>query len=199
MKNTKRNVMLALHKNIHKILLWGHVANMVVQQSIFGVESDAKHMRYALEMAGRALDADEVPIGAVIVDAAQNVIGRGWNQIEGMRTQTAHAEMIALQQASTQRRDWRLQGCWLYVTLEPCIMCISCICLSRLTGVVYGASSPLFGTSHEQLFLPPIYRQHNVLLVKAVESEAAAILLKQFFKKQRGNAGEQEKFGFNKE
>ncbi len=102
-------------------------------------------MRQALKLAQKAAVIDEVPIGALVVNEQGVILGRGYNMVEKLCTQTAHAELRALTQAGKKVGDWRLNGCWLYVTLQPCAMCLNSIKLSRIQGVVYGAESPLFG------------------------------------------------------
>src|SRR5437016_11689783 len=98
-------------------------------------------MQIALEQAHHAYEQGEVPVGAVVIDENGVIIAQAYNQVEHATTQRAHAEMIALEQAARNRGNWRLAGCWLYVTLEPCTMCIGLSQLSRVAGVVYGASS----------------------------------------------------------
>ncbi|MBT4594499.1 nucleoside deaminase, partial [bacterium] len=103
------------------------------------------YMGVAIEMAKRASDNGEVPIGAVVVDGAGEIISKACNEIEKIGCQTGHAEILAIQSACEKVDGWRLDDCWLYVTLEPCSMCMGLITLSRIGGLVYGASSPLFG------------------------------------------------------
>jgi tRNA(adenine34) deaminase len=106
--------------------------------------ADCEFMRQALREAERALAEDEVPIGAVIVKEGR-VIAAAHNQREQLHDPTAHAEMIAITQAAGELGDWRLEGCTLYVTLEPCPMCAGAIVLARLPRVVYGAADPKAG------------------------------------------------------
>ena len=98
-----------------------------------------EHMRMALDEAQAAADEDEVPIGCVIVSLERGVIAQAHNQREMLKDPTAHAEMIAITQASASLQSWRLENCILYVTLEPCPMCAGAIVLARLPMVVYGA------------------------------------------------------------
>ena len=114
-------------------------------KSQFGSTQDQLFMNDALKQAGRAFKKGEVPVGAIVVDSRGVVIGRGYNLVERRHSQLAHAELIALQKAAKKLGDWRLLGCWIYVTLEPCVMCMAAIRLSRCEGVVYGADSPQFG------------------------------------------------------
>ena len=104
------------------------------------------YMRLALAEARQALAEEEVPIGAVIV-FENHVIAAARNQREQLHDPTAHAEMIAITQAAAARQDWRLDGCTLYATLEPCPMCAGAIVQARISTVVYGAADPKAGPS----------------------------------------------------
>lgn len=110
-------------------------------------EMHEKHMLEALVLARKALKRGEVPIGAVVVDGAGIVIGRGYNLVEGRGCQLDHAEARAIRAACRRVGGWRLENCTLYVTLEPCLMCFGLIGLSRIKNVYFGAPSPLFGIS----------------------------------------------------
>ncbi len=104
-------------------------------------------MRLALEQAEQALHEDEVPIGAVVV-SQERVIASAHNQREQLHDPTAHAEMIAITQAAESLHSWRLDGCTLYVTLEPCPMCAGAILQARIPMLVYGAADPKAGAVH---------------------------------------------------
>ena len=106
--------------------------------------SDEYFMREALRQARRALAADEVPIGAVVVREGE-IIARAWNQVEMLKDATAHAEMLAITQAEAAVGDWRLTGCDLYVTKEPCPMCAGAIVHARLRRVIFGCPDPKCG------------------------------------------------------
>lgn len=138
-------------------------------------------MRQALKLAKKAFDKEEVPVGCVIVHKGK-VIARAYNQVEHKDTQCAHAELLALQRAGKKIGDWRLLECELYVTLEPCSMCMHAIRLHRLAAVVYGAPSPVFG-----------YRLDNakdaVRIVSGVMHDESAQLLKKFFTDKRRKDG----------
>ncbi len=108
-------------------------------------------MTKALHQAERALAHEEVPIGAIVVAKDGKIIARAYNQIEKKGTQCAHAEALAIQRAGKKLGDWRLHGCWIYVTLEPCLMCFGLIQLSRIEGLVYGAPSTLFEWLDQEL------------------------------------------------
>src|SRR5499425_2948571 len=102
---------------------------------------DDYFMREALRQARKAYDADEVPVGAIIVRGGK-IIGRAWNQVESLKDATAHAEMLALTQAEAAVGDWRLIDCDLYVTKEPCIMCAGAIVHTRIRRLVFGCPDP---------------------------------------------------------
>jgi tRNA(adenine34) deaminase len=101
-------------------------------------------MQAAYQEALKALDEGEVPIGAV-VEKKGSIIGRGYNRIEQLGDATAHAEIIAITAAASGLSTWRLDGCTLYVTLEPCIMCLGALLQSRIGAIVYGTRDPRLG------------------------------------------------------
>ncbi len=143
-------------------------------------------MDAALEQAECALAGQEVPIGAVIVSPEGKIIGKGYNRVEKDECQINHAEILAIQEASKALGSWRLEGCWLYVTLEPCLMCLGAICLSRLDGVAFGAPSPEFGAfqmlSAER---SPVYFK-RLMVLRGLKENECVDMLKLFFKKARG-------------
>ncbi len=100
---------------------------------------DEEYMTKALELAQRAYELGEIPVGAIVADPDGKIIGEGWNLREHLQSPTAHAEILAIEQAAKALGSWRLSGCTLYVTLEPCPMCAGAIMNSRLKRVVYGA------------------------------------------------------------
>jgi tRNA(adenine34) deaminase len=104
-------------------------------------------MRRALEQAALALRHDDVPVGAVVLGADGQLLGAGHNDREGSGDPTAHAEVLALRAAAAAVGEWRLTGCTLVVTLEPCTMCAGAIVLSRVSRVVYGADDPKAGAA----------------------------------------------------
>lgn len=142
-------------------------------------------MRAAIDQAVRALEADEVPIGAVVVHA-DRVIGEGCNQRETLRDPTAHAEMIAITQAAEALGSWRLLDCTLYVTLEPCPMCAGAIVQARLPTVIYGADDPKAGACHTLYRITDDVRlNHRATVIGGVLQEECARLLRDFFAQQR--------------
>jgi len=142
-------------------------------------------MSLALAQAQKALEKDEVPIGAVVVNEEGAVVARAYNQVEAKKCQIAHAEMLAIQKACKKLGDWRLNGHWVYVTLEPCAMCMNFMKLSRVAGVVYGAESPLFGYHLDKNDGVRVYNSNAVQILGGVLAEKSVSLLKQFFKEKR--------------
>ncbi len=142
-------------------------------------------MQLALEEARAALEENEVPIGAVIVHE-ERVIARAHNQREQLRDPTAHAEMIAITQAAASLGSWRLEGCTLYATLEPCPMCAGAILLARIPTVVYGAADAKAGavrTLYQLLEDPRL--NHRCLIVPGVLADSCGRVLSEFFQQQR--------------
>ena len=141
-------------------------------------------MKQALKMAQFAFDAGEVPVGAIIVDENGKIIAFGYNQVEKQGCQLFHAEVLAIQEACKEKGDWRLEKCELYVTLEPCLMCLGLIKLSRIEKIVFGARSHLFGVGLNLEEIPGFYKK-NLNIIGGIEEEQSAYLLKQFFKNAR--------------
>ncbi|MDX6154377.1 tRNA adenosine(34) deaminase TadA [Marinococcus sp. PL1-022] len=142
-------------------------------------------MQEAIREAEQAEAAGEVPIGAVIV-YQNEVIGRGRNRREEDQQASAHAEMIAIQEACTFLKSWRLEECTLYVTLEPCPMCAGAIVQSRVPSVVFGAYDPKAGCAGTLMNLLQEERfNHRCDVTPEVESAACASLLTSFFRRMR--------------
>ena len=142
--------------------------------------SDEYFMKEALKEAQKALDKDEVPIGALIVSNNQ-VIARAHNLTETLNDVTAHAEMQAITAAANYLGGKYLTGCTLYVTLEPCVMCIGASAWAQLSRIVYGASDPKKGFSHYDSMM--IHPKTNVL--SGVLEDKCSTLIKDFFKTKR--------------
>jgi tRNA(adenine34) deaminase len=157
--------------------------------SPFGRDQDEFFMNEALGFARQAAERGEVPIGAVVVNADGIIIGSGYNATEECHTQSAHAEIRALAAAGSSNNDWRLTRAWLYVTLEPCFMCMGLIYLSRLAGVVYGAQSPLFGGQLDSSRMVSVYKVDTLMVIGGVCAAEASDMLKAFFKKKRSDNG----------
>ncbi len=147
---------------------------------------DSRFMELALDLARQAGAADEVPVGAVIVLDGE-VVGRGFNQPVGRRDPTAHAEIIALRAAATRLDNYRLPGCTLYVTLEPCAMCVGAILHARIERVVFGARDPKTGAAGSVIDLFAESRlNHHATMVGGVLAEQCGSLLSSFFAARRG-------------
>jgi len=147
--------------------------------------SDEHFMREALRQARRAFDAEEVPIGAVIVREGV-VIARAWNQVEMLRDATAHAEMLAITQAEAAVEDWRLNDCDLYVTKEPCPMCAGAIVHARLRRVIFGCPDAKGGAAGGLLnILQMPQLNHRCEITPGVLGQESAGMLREFFLARR--------------
>jgi tRNA(adenine34) deaminase len=148
-------------------------------------KSDEFYMREALKLAAKAFEADEVPVGAVVVQG-DRVIGRAYNQVEQLKDATAHAEMIAITQANSALGDWRLQDCTLFVTKEPCPMCAGAAMLSRVRRIVFGVKDEKMGGAGSALNIAanPQFN-HQIEVVSGLLKDEALALLQSFFQKQR--------------
>ena len=139
-------------------------------------------MRAALEEARAALATGDVPIGAVVLDPAGAVIGRGRNRREADADPTAHAEVVALREAARVRGEWRLDGCTLVVTLEPCTMCAGASVLARVDRIVFGAFDEKAGAVGSLWDVVRDRRlNHRPEVVSGVYAEQQAALLRDFF------------------
>ena len=151
------------------------------------IRSDEDGMRAALRDAWAAAEADEVPVGCVVVHDGL-VIGRGQNQTVTLQDATAHAEIVAIGAASGALGSWRLEDCTLYVTLEPCAMCAGAIVLARIPRVVFGATDPKAGACGTLYNIVQDDRlNHQVELEGGVLAERCGGLLTEFFGALRGN------------
>ena len=143
-------------------------------------------MRAALDQARLALDSGDVPIGAVLVDASGEVIGRGHNVRERDGDPTGHAELVAIREAASSRGEWRLSGCTLVVTLEPCTMCAGAVVLARLDRLVFGAYDAKAGAVGSLWDVVRDRRlNHRPEVVGGVIAEQCTALLDDFFAHQR--------------
>ena len=143
-------------------------------------------MRQALAEAAAAAAAKDVPVGAVVLDAAGTVIGRGHNEREADADPAAHAEILALRMAGKSRKDWRLDDCTLVVTIEPCTMCAGALLAGRVARLVYGAADPRAGAAgsvwdvlHDPRLGPPVE------VIGGVLAGQCAALLQDFFGERR--------------
>ena len=140
---------------------------------------DNYFMNLALEEANKAANADEVPVGAVIVNGGGEIISSAFNTVEKDVSCIMHAEIKAILNAQKQLENWRLDECSLYVTLEPCIMCCGAILLSRISKVVYGTIDPKGGSASTIL-------NGKIEVISGIMEEKSSLLLKSFFKSKRG-------------
>ncbi len=148
-------------------------------------EIDQRFMKRALDAAARALESEDVPVGALVVREGQ-VIGRGWNQREHLQDPTAHAEILALTAAAQHVGHWRLESCTMYVTLEPCPMCAGALVLARVQRLVFGAADPKGGACGSLYEITNDARlNHRLETVGGVLDEPCAELLRQFFRHRR--------------
>lgn len=151
--------------------------------------ADETAMRAALEQAALARMAGEVPVGAVVLDAEGRIIGQGFNRTITDHDPTSHAEIVALRQAATALRNYRLPGVSLFVTLEPCAMCIGAMLHARVGRIVYGAADPKTGAcgsvlsvhAHPQL-------NHQTAVSGGLMAAECGDLLRQFFRERRSKA-----------
>jgi tRNA(adenine34) deaminase len=149
---------------------------------------DITYMAHALNLARKALDHGEVPVGAIVVDPFGSILGEGCNTVEADFSQLGHAEAGAIYLAGKHQKNWRLIGCTLYVTLEPCMMCISLAALSRIERVVYGASSPRYGFSLDREGILRLYtRQIKSIVAGVCASESAMLLEESFIQARKRN------------
>jgi tRNA(adenine34) deaminase len=146
----------------------------------------ARWMEVALTEAAVASDHDDVPIGAVLVGSGGEELARAHNRRVVDADPTAHAEVLALRDGAAALGSWRLDGCTLYVTLEPCAMCAGALVLARVTRLVYGADDPKAGAVGSLWDLPRDPRlNHAVEVVRGVEAERCGDLLRDFFAERR--------------
>lgn len=149
--------------------------------------TDEKYMKEAVRQAKKAYALDETPIGCVIV-YQDKIIGRGYNRRTIDKNTLAHAELIAIRKASRRMGDWRLEGCTMYVTLEPCQMCAGAIVQSRMTRVVVGCMNPKAGCAGSVLNLLQMAEfNHQAELTTGVLEVECSQMMKSFFKKLREN------------
>jgi tRNA(adenine34) deaminase len=152
---------------------------------MMGPDDQRRFMAEAIAEAQEAAAHDDVPIGAVVVYDGQ-VIGRGHNRREADQDPTAHAEILALREAAAAMGTWRLSGCTLVVTLEPCAMCAGATVLARIDRLVFGADDPKAGAVGALWDIPRDPRlNHTVEVIRAVEADACGDLLRDFFAARR--------------
>jgi tRNA(adenine34) deaminase len=144
------------------------------------------YMNFAYQEALKALDEGEVPIGAVI-EKDGRIIGRGYNRMEKLFDATAHAEILAIGAASSMLETWRLSGCTLYVTLEPCIMCLGALLQARIDAIVYAAPDPRLGAVDSFFYRQELSRAYRYFprVTSGIMREECGLLLTSFFREKR--------------
>lgn len=143
-------------------------------------------MKKAFVLAEQAYHKNEVPVGAIIVKD-NLVVGKGFNQIECLNDATAHAEMIALTSAANYFKNWRLEGCKAYVTLEPCLMCAGAFLNSRISTVIFSAYDLREGAGGSKYSVFGDFRRWQIEVIPGVLKEQGEAVLKKFFKNVRNN------------
>lgn len=148
--------------------------------------TDEQYMAHALELAQKAADIGEVPVGAIVVKRSTGeIVGEGYNLRESGKSPLAHAEIIAINEASRRLGGWRLIDCELFVTLEPCPMCCGAIINSRVERVVFGAFDKKAGSCESVINLFELPYNHRPQVVSGVCEEQCSAILSEFFKSLR--------------
>ena len=143
-------------------------------------------MERAIQQAERAAERDEVPVGAVLVSPDGEVLAEDGNRTREWNDPTAHAEMVVMRQAAKMLGQWRLDGCTLYVTLEPCAMCAGAISMAKVAKVIYGAPDPKGGgVDHGGKFFTQPTCHHRPEVISGVSAEACGEILRGFFRERR--------------
>jgi tRNA(adenine34) deaminase len=152
-------------------------------------EADVAWMKHALALAHRAEAEGEVPVGAVVIDE-NGLVAEGWNLNISLADPTAHAEIVAMREASRARRNHRLPGCELYVTLEPCAMCVGAAIHARIARIVFGAPDPKTGALGGAFQLAAIEtHNHKVAFSGGLLQEQCGEVLRRFFRARRSPSG----------
>ena len=149
--------------------------------------ADEEYMTVCIELAKKAAKIGECPVGAVVVNKVGDVIGRGYNMRETLQSPTAHAEILAIEQAAKALGSWRLTDCTLYVTLEPCPMCAGAVINSRLKRLVYGAFDEKGGACASLMEIFDYPFNHRPMVRSRVLTDDCAKLLTDFFKGLRSS------------
>jgi tRNA(adenine34) deaminase len=152
------------------------------------VKTDVYFMNQAFKEACKALKIQEIPIGAVIVKK-EKIIGRGFNKCISLSDPTAHAEVVALRKAANKLRNYRLNNCFIYVTIEPCVMCVGALINARIKKIIFGAVDKKFGACRSVFRIPENEKlNHQIEVFGGTEKyllKKCAGIMKDFFKKKR--------------
>ncbi len=155
--------------------------------------TDSFFMQKAVQEAQKAFEKNEVPVGAIIVGPdGQTIISKAYNLVETKKSQTAHAEVLAIQRATKKLKNWRLDNCALYVTLEPCSMCMGLILLSRIKTIFISTKSNIYGFKVDNCFTFELYKCPIIIKEGLCKFESSA-LLKDFFKSRRDKREQRKK------
>lgn len=150
--------------------------------------ADRAWMEQALALAARAEAEGEVPVGAIVTDG-QSLLGEGWNRNIALHDPSAHAEIMALREAGRKLSNHRLPGCVLFVTLEPCAMCVSAAIHARLDRIVFGAADPKTGALGGAYDLTAVHAHNHAFVQQGgLCADRAAAMLRDFFRSRRGRA-----------
>ncbi|NLY64024.1 MAG: tRNA adenosine(34) deaminase TadA [Alcaligenaceae bacterium] len=161
---------------------WGEPVSLASGHEVF--------MKMALQQAQLAYDCAEVPVGAIVVNREGEVVGKGYNRTITDSDPTAHAEIVALRQAAAHERNYRLPDLTVYVTLEPCVMCIGALTHARIAHIVYGASDPKTGACGSVLCIQANKKiNHHTKISSGVLGQECADILRQFFRERRKGSG----------
>ncbi len=152
------------------------------------LKDDIDFMSQALAEARKASDRGEVPVGAVVVKAGK-IVGRGHNRPISKNDPTAHAEISALRSAARKLGNYRLTGCELYVTLEPCAMCLGAVVQARVDRLVFGAADPKSGAVRSVMRFPFAKLNHRPAIKAGILADACAAVLRSFFRERRRRPG----------
>ena len=167
------------------------LSKFIISAYILSMKPERYHdyMELAFREAEEAFKLNEVPVGAVVV-FEDKIIGRGFNQVEGLHDATAHAEIIALSAAYNHFGDWRLENCVLVSTLEPCAMCAGAAVLSRIKTIVYGAEDEKFGACNSIFNIPTDKKlNHQIEVINGIMKDEVSALMKHFFSEIRKKKG----------
>ena len=144
--------------------------------------ADEEYMKICIELADKARKMGECPVGAIVVNKDGEIIGKGYNRREADRSPTAHAEILAIEEAARTKKSWRLTDCTLYVTLEPCPMCAGAIINARIKRLVYGAFDEKGGVCASLMEIFDYPFNHKPMVRSRVLMDECAALLTDFFK-----------------
>lgn len=159
----------------------------MMENNTGSLEFDENYMAEAIKEALKAREKNEVPVGCVVV-YENRIIGRGHNRTVSLQDPTAHAEILAITAASEHLGSWRLSGCTVYCSIEPCIMCAGALVLARADRLVYGASDPKFGACGSLYMIPQDSRlNHRIPVSGGILKDQCAGIMQEFFRKKRRN------------